>query len=102
MLTRLLKQVLELGQALPSSVIRAEVCRRFAVCMHFQGCLHSVKFVQELAEAYPARQIGAEAYRLFKEFRPSPGQGGAGRMRKGPLRLERLRELAAEASDKAT
>ncbi len=102
MLPRVLQQVLELGQALPSSVIGAEVCRRFEVCMHFQVCLHSIRFMQELAEAYPARQIGAEAYRLFKEFRPSPGQGGAGRMRKGPLRLERLRELAAEASNRAT
>ena len=70
--------------------------------MHFQMCLRSVNRVQELAEAYPVRQIGAEAYRLFKEFRPLPGQGAAGRMRRGPLRLERLRELAAEASNKAT
>lgn len=54
--------------------------------------------MQELAGAYPASDIGAEAYRLFKEFRPTPGQAGAGRARKGTLRLERLRELAAEAS----
>lgn len=54
--------------------------------------------LQELAGAYPASDIGGEAYRLFKEFRPMPGQAGAGRARKGTLRLERLRELAAEAS----
>ena len=54
--------------------------------------------LQELAGAYPASDIGGEAYRLFKEFRPTPGQVGAGHARKGTLRLERLRELAAEAS----
>ena len=54
--------------------------------------------MQELAGAYPASDIGAEAYRLFKEFRPTPGQAGAGRARRGTLHLERLRELAAEAS----
>lgn len=53
--------------------------------------------LQELAGAYPASDIGAEAYRLFKEFRPTPEQAGAGRARRGTLRLERLRQMAAEA-----
>ena len=53
--------------------------------------------VQELARAHSASDIGMEAYRLFKEFRPTPQQAGAGHARKGVLRLERLRELTAEA-----
>ncbi|KAK9821962.1 hypothetical protein WJX81_005278 [Elliptochloris bilobata] len=51
----------------------------------------------ELANAYASGEIGVEAYRLFQEFRPTPEQVGAGRARKGDLRLERLRELAADA-----
>lgn len=49
--------------------------------------------MKELAEAYPAGEIGRDAYHLYEQFRPNVAAGKQGWGRKGRLEFDRLLEL---------
>ncbi len=86
-----------LRAVLKGKVLEAEPARRYLESK-FGDALERVRAaMRELAEAYPPDELAQKAFELYERFRPEIPPGRAGWGRKGELRLDLIRQLAAEA-----
>ncbi len=89
-----------LRAVLKGKVLEAEPARRYLESKFGDSLPRVRQAMEALAQAYPPDELAEKAFELYEKFRPEIPPGRAGWGRKGELRLELIRQLAAEASDK--
>jgi hypothetical protein len=77
------------GQPIDPKSVRRYLAQKFG-----KGLANVQAAMEDLARAYPPKQLAAQAYALYEQFRPDIPEGKRGWGAAGPLNLDVIRALA--------